>query len=297
MTRARDRLYLTSAGEPEATLGSLDPAALRTARNAAAWLRSPLAQDGLPVRVEIWRDEAEMDAASPQPAPEASASLDRAALRQAFRALPDRGQAPPLPPPMRLSASALAEAGEGYGAILRERRRGGQSRGAARDAGVLTHRLLELIDLRDPPGDLAATLEELILRGALPTAARDAIDLAAIGRFLSSDTARRIAGAKRIERELAFSVLADPSGRPVPGGGSLLQGRIDLLLQDEQGWLIVDFKTDHVAPAQVPQAVQAYLGQVEAYRRALRVIAGIEADAVLYFLRPGIAAAVPSLAP
>ena len=293
MTRARDRLYLTSHGEPGAVAGPLDPALLRTARSPVGWLEPPLSAPDLPVLWQVVRERGEQGEAAFESAAAAEA-FDAAAVRAAFRALPERRLEPPEPLPLRLSASSLAEGERGYGAILRRRRgrQGGQGAGTARVAGVLTHRLLELINLRHPPSDLQAELRGLIARGALPQAAAQAIDLQAVGRFLASPTAARILGARRLEREIAFSVLADPSGRPDAAGETVLQGKIDLLLEDADGWLIVDFKTDHVAAAQVAEAARAYAGQVEAYRQALRAIAGVEADALLYFLAPGVAFAM-----
>ncbi len=294
MTRARDRLYLTGCGEPGDVWPPLDAAGLRAARRPLDWLGAPLATEGLPV---VWQtvqageaDDLSLGALETA----AASSFDASRAAAAFAALPDLSLEPRDSPPLRLSASSLAEAGQGYGAILRSRRerRGSLAPAAARAAGIHTHRLLELIDLRDPPGDPVAAVAELIARGALPAAAAQAIDLAAVGRFLASPTAARIRAARRIERELAFSVLADGQGRPHPSGGTVLQGKIDLLLEDEQGWLIVDFKTDHVAPHEVAEAAKAYRGQIDAYRRALHAIAGIEAQALLYFLAPGVAVPV-----
>ncbi len=294
MTRARDRLYLTGCGEPGDAGMPLDPAGLRAARRPLDWLRAPLAAEGLPVAWQAAQAD-DMGDPSRQALETASASsFDPREAAARFAALPDRRLEARESLPLRLSASALAEAGRGYGAVLRIRRahRGSQAPAAARAAGVYTHRLLERLDLRDPPGDLGAAVAELIARGALPRAAAQAVDLQAVHRFLGSPTAGRIRRARRIEREIAFSVLTDAAGRPHTSGGTVLQGKIDLLLEDEEGWLIVDFKTDHVAPHEVAEAAQAYRGQIDAYRHALRAIAGVEAQALLYFLVPGVAVPV-----
>ncbi len=290
LTRARDRLYLTSSAAPSGAQGPLHPARLRTARCALDWLEAPLADEGLPVKWEVV-------AGAEGPAVREPRVLEDFAGARAvaeFAALPDRAAPLPAAWPLRVSASSLAEAGQGYGAILRTRRsqRGARSPAAARAAGVYTHRLLECIDLREPPPHLGDALDDLIARGLLPRAAAGAVDLRAVERFLASGTAARIRGAGRLERELAFSVLADPDGRPDPSGGTVLQGKIDLLLEDEEGWLIVDFKTDHVTKDQVAEAAQAYRGQIDVYRRAIAAIAGVEAKGLLYFLTPGVAVAV-----
>jgi len=287
MTRARDRLYLTSGRDPGQGAPRLDPAALRVAKSPVEWLAVPLQAEGLPV---LWLRP---DALEAWPAREETAAgggtVDIEAAQRAFALLPRRRQAAGERGPLRLSASALSEAESGYGAVLRRRRAGGQGAAAARAAGIHTHRLLELLDLAEPPQDLGLALAELCAAGALPREAERLIDLGAVGRFLQSPTAQRIRGARSLWRELSFSVLADDAGRPDPRGGTVLQGKIDLLLEDAAGFLIVDFKTDHVAADEVPRAAAAYRGQIEAYRAALQAIAGVGAAALLYFLGPGVA--------
>ena len=58
------------------------------------------------------------------------------------------------------------------------------------------------------------------------------------------------------------SLAIDP-----PHGGPRMIGRVDRLVPDNGGWLIVDFKTDAVIPAVTPDA---YLAQLGAYLTALR---------------------------
>ena len=91
-----------------------------------------------------------------------------------------------------------------------------------------------------------------------------------------------------MRRELAFSLLVDDEGRPSPAGETLLQGKIDLLVEDEAGWLVVDFKTDHVDADECSEAARAYAGQVAIYKTAVRAIVGApDVAAMLVFLHPG----------
>lgn len=70
------------------------------------------------------------------------------------------------------------------------------------------------------------------------------------------------------------AVSRDSAGGHVPGGGAglsavpadtILKGVIDFLFEEEDGWVIVDFKTDHVSPGQLDSFVRFYRPQVRAY--------------------------------
>ena len=114
----------------------------------------------------------------------------------------------------------------------------------ARERGTLAHALLEHADLR--PGARALTADDVAERAAAlgielqPGDAEDQIALTAA--FLGSPLRARVGGAGQVRREAAFAfALGD---RPLVGGV------IDLLAQEAGGtWLIVDYKSDHVEPA------------------------------------------------
>jgi hypothetical protein len=70
----------------------------------------------------------------------------------------------------------------------------------------------------------------------------------------------------------------------------LVQGRIDAVMREGEGWRILDWKSDRV-PAAGPiihERVEIYRGQMEIYRRAVEVLFGRPVRASLFFLRPGV---------
>ena len=72
-------------------------------------------------------------------------------------------------------------------------------------------------------------------------------------------------------REFKFSIL-DDAGRYADGLSDeqvLLQGVVDCALIEEDGIIIVDFKTDHVADETMATVVERYRPQVDAYANAL----------------------------
>ena len=70
-------------------------------------------------------------------------------------------------------------------------------------------------------------------------------------KFFSSDLGKRLINAKRIERELPFSMLFE--GKRVydtleDGENLFLQGIIDTAFEEDGEWVLVDYKTDRVHP-------------------------------------------------
>ncbi len=144
--------------------------------------------------------------------------------------------------------------------------------------GLAFHRLMELADLSDERavGALAASVASEL---GIEDACADLERIAAAA--LSSDLIRRAARAARCFREVPFAV---------PWEGNLIEGRIDLLFEENGRWTLVDYKTDDVTAAQAGERIAAYRPQAAAYALALKTL-GIECAGgiVLYFARPNAA--------
>jgi ATP-dependent helicase/nuclease subunit A len=60
---------------------------------------------------------------------------------------------------------------------------------------------------------------------------------------------------------------------------------IDLLYRDEQGWHIIDFKTDRIySEAQKIELIIKYMPQIKQYKDAVKELVGIDADSFICFL-------------
>ena len=77
-----------------------------------------------------------------------------------------------------------------------------------------------------------------------------------------------LAAGTRVFRELAYV-------RPLAGGGSIEEGKIDLLFQEDGEWVIVDYKTDRI-PEGIPDIeeyfCERYSGQIREYVNAVRAL-------------------------
>ena len=97
---------------------------------------------------------------------------------------------------------------------------------------------------------------------------------AMVRRSLGHPLMERVKRAKRLFREVPFSVSLD---------GSLVEGKIDLLFNEGSGWVIVDYKTDEVFGEALEQRFQSYREQGLCYARAVREAAGCEVKEVAFF--------------
>jgi ATP-dependent exoDNAse (exonuclease V) beta subunit len=95
----------------------------------------------------------------------------------------------------------------------------------------------------------------------------------------------RPARAARSFREAPFIL-------PVPGG--FVQGRIDLLFEEDGRWTAADFKTDDIPAEAVEERLATYRPQAAVYALALeRLGFQTSGELVLFFVRPLVARSVP----
>lgn len=315
MTRARERLFITCAmADPQKTMDKLAPAAqehipaqaLLPMRSMAEWLIcAALGTGGRALTLSIGGDEEGAPrrvtpAAQPEPerTGEEASPVDFDALL-AWR-YPHSG-AETLP--SKLTATELkslaepdAESAELLPRAARTFRRPDIALAARRltaaERGTATHlalRYLELGALTTPEAAREA-VDRLAAAGKLSAREAAAVDAAGLCRFALSPLGRRIAAAPRVLREFPFALLC-PAERFFPGAEGeelLLQGVVDCCLIEPDGAVIVDYKTDRIAPEAAPERAKRYAAQLETYAWAVSRITGLAVKAkIVYFLQPG----------
>ena len=143
--------------------------------------------------------------------------------------------------------------------------------------GTAMHTLLRWADLSvcGSEAGVLAQADGLVKRGFLTPAQRTLIVPGAVAAFARSPLGQRALRAGRVEREYEFGVLEDASTL-IPGGPAgeeiLLNGAIDLLLFEEDGLTVVDFKTDRISPENAPAQAETHRLQLELYARAAEKI-------------------------
>jgi ATP-dependent exoDNAse (exonuclease V) beta subunit len=112
-------------------------------------------------------------------------------------------------------------------------------------------------------------------------ALRDAVRRAGrmMTRFQATGLYERMAGAARCYREIPYSMIDD--------AGQLEHGVIDALFREQAGWVLVEFKTDHIEGHEALEAkldTADYLPQVARYLAAAERALGVRPHPVLCLL-------------
>ena len=136
-------------------------------------------------------------------------------------------------------------------------------------------------------------LNRLAEKKILSTEQAHAVDKRKIERFFASDLYKTFMAENKVRREFKFSVLVPaqayfPVAADAPEENVLLQGVIDCLIETRDGFVILDFKTDHIKKGGAVERAEQYRPQLAAYARAVHEIYGRPVRAcVLYFFHTG----------
>ncbi len=145
----------------------------------------------------------------------------------------------------------------------------------ARYFGELCHGILETALSGAPPqGGLEDILEEFEVqdRASILSCARELAN-----GFLSSDLGCRALAAQRRRTEFPFTLFIEPLS---------IVGRMDLLFEEDERCVIVDFKTDKEYDP------SAHIVQLATYRRAAAAFSSRPAESWLFYLRGSAAVLV-----
>ncbi len=156
-----------------------------------------------------------------------------------------------------------------------------------REAGTAMHLAMQHLPWQrcEDPDAIRRELEILTNQGFLTPEQEKIVDIRKISAFFASELGQKLRTGQ-VLREFKFSILED-GGQEDPalaGEQILLQGVVDCALLEDDGITVVDFKTDYVTEATLPDKVRRYRPQVLSYAGALRRIYGRPVKAsYLYF--------------
>jgi ATP-dependent helicase/nuclease subunit A len=163
--------------------------------------------------------------------------------------------------------------------------RQGEKKLTAAEKGTIYHGIMERIDFGRVVSEGLAYVEqavaEMIEKTIFTETEIQAVDLNRIVGFFDSNLGRRAAAAfadHRLERERPFALQMDLHGEPV-----ITQGIIDCYFEEEDGLVLVDYKT-----GQSRNMAEKYRTQIDIYRRALEVTSGrCVKEAYIYLTNSG----------
>ena len=151
-----------------------------------------------------------------------------------------------------------------------------KKRFSAAEKGTICHGIMERIDFTRAEAEGVAYIRqaaaEMAASGIFAEEEIEAVDLARIAAFFDSPLGKRCAGsfaAGRLQRERAFDLRLE-----VEGELAVVQGVIDCYFEEEDGLVLLDYKTNWIDPTkdfaeEEERMRRAYQRQIDIYRRAL----------------------------
>lgn len=324
MTRARERLFLIMGMKnafkklddlaAEVELGGVSPTWLAGKNNAAEWILASLEQSPcgavrrtiLPYTA-VTRRPAAREAVTEEAAPDTEvdpallALLEKSDAPYAFEALTAL--------PSKLTPAGARRLLEDEGIIdatpeggvyvdptprITALRRGGLT---AAERGSAVHRFLQKADWTDCGNEaqVKAQLERMCGDGLMSREEADAVDPQMILSFLRSPWGKK-AMSSRAVREYEFAALFSPAELRLGDDTEqeiLMNGIIDLLIFEDDGLTIVDFKTDSILPGSEEKAAERHRLQLEIYASAAEKIFCLPVrEKIVFFLKTGAGAAL-----
>lgn len=145
------------------------------------------------------------------------------------------------------------------------------------ERGSAMHLVMQHLDPRCEHTDtgVAEKLREMVAREILTSSQAQSIDIQAITGFYKSPLGKKLRDAPDVRQELPFTMVI-PASRiysEITGEENILvQGVIDCLIEEDNGFVIIDYKTDRVTAGQENEILQRYSGQLDLYALAVETI-------------------------
>ncbi|MBR5228403.1 MAG: PD-(D/E)XK nuclease family protein [Firmicutes bacterium] len=160
--------------------------------------------------------------------------------------------------------------------------------------GTLVHKVLELIPFAEGVGgaDVKAFVEKLVAEGRMEEREAQVVDVRKIVSFFESEIGRRACRAEFLKKEWAFTLRKDREEIAAMAADAetadlmrqelpeklLIQGIIDCCFRDEQGLVIIDYKTDWVdksnKAASIKRLKESYKNQLSLYKEVVEKALG-----------------------
>lgn len=144
----------------------------------------------------------------------------------------------------------------------------------AAQRGTYTHLFMELADYGNAEWDVKAELDRLVENGLFSEREAKGVYIGAVSEFFSGDFYKRIKSSDEVRREMQFMVRADDAkidekyGDLIAADG-MLQGICDCIFLEDDGYVLVDYKTDGFTDI---SELEKYTVQLDLYKSALDII-------------------------
>ncbi|WP_082234688.1 helicase-exonuclease AddAB subunit AddA [Halobacillus massiliensis] len=170
---------------------------------------------------------------------------------------------------------------------------------SAAEIGTAMHTVMQHIPLNEAKNatEVEEFVEHLVQKEVLLREEADEINFEAIASFFTTWIGQRILEAEEIHREVPFSLTlpAHEVYRDWEGSTDekvFIQGVIDAVIPYEEGWLILDYKTDSIPDGEeaAEKMTERYRTQIQLYCKALEKIwkRPVEKSYLFFFDGPNV---------
>ena len=159
------------------------------------------------------------------------------------------------------------------------------------DRGTIYHHVMELIPFEEKmtKSKVKAYLDGMVQEGRLRQEERKAVNEFKLSSFFSSELGQKMCYAEqqgRLHREQPF-VLGLSAKELYPASASdeivLVQGIIDAFFEEEDGLVLMDYKTDYIKEDAKAELTKKYQSQLGYYRLALERLTGKPVKEVWFY--------------
>lgn len=161
------------------------------------------------------------------------------------------------------------------------------------EKGTITHYVLQHMDFSktDTLEEIVGQINNMVQVGLINEKQADAVSADSIYSFFASELGKRLKNSKEFKREFDFYMeipaqeLKDDLGEQEGDEKILLQGIADCFFYEDDGVVLIDYKTDSVTEETVARRAENYRIQIDYYTRGLNSILEVPIkERYLYFL-------------
>lgn len=144
------------------------------------------------------------------------------------------------------------------------------------EKGTALHSFMQFIDFKKLDNSLENEIIRLTEKGYLTDKQAKSLNINKINKFTESDIYNRICKSSNIKREKNFLVkiadinIVDDYLENYKGTEGILQGVIDLYFEEDDGLILIDYKTDYAKNDE--ELIDKYKQQILLYKSALEII-------------------------
>ncbi|MGN1481946.1 helicase-exonuclease AddAB subunit AddA [Porcipelethomonas sp.] len=144
------------------------------------------------------------------------------------------------------------------------------------EKGTALHKFLQFANFNNLESDFEKEKECVIKSGYISRCQAESINIEDITAFLNSDLYKMIKNSRKVIRERKFLIsindldLNDELSEKYSGTDGMLNGIIDMIIENENSIVLVDYKTDKISDPEI--LVQNYEKQIYLYKKAVEKI-------------------------